>query len=94
MPVPQASTYASPEEALRKAVERVGSQAAMARLVGVAQPSVWRWLKRGQALPGRHVLAVEKATGISRHDLNPVFYPHEAGAEASSSPPVQLKPTR
>ena len=94
MPVPQASTYASPEEALRRAVECVGSQAALARLVGVAQPSVWRWLKQGQALPGRHVLVVEKATGISRHDLNPVFYPHEVGAEASSSPPVQLEPTR
>lgn len=92
MPVPQARTYASPEEALREAVVRVGSQAAMARLIGVAQPSVWRWLKQGHALPGRHVLAVEKATGISRHDLNPVFYPLEPVAPDSA--PANLEPAR
>ncbi len=92
MPVPQASNYASPEEALREAVDRVGSQAAMARLVGVAQPSVWRWLNQRHALPGRHVLAVEKATGISRHDLNPLFYPREPGA--SDSAPANLEPAR
>ena len=75
----------SPQDALRAAVEAVGSQAAMARLVGVRQPSVWRWLHKGQALPPEHVLAVEAATGVSKHDLRPDIYPR-TGETAPPAP--------
>lgn len=71
----------NPAEALRLAVKVTGSQAAMARLLGVAQPSVWRWL-HGQELPAEHVLAVETATGISRHELRPDIYPIEPATPA------------
>lgn len=67
----------SPQAALREAVSSVGSQGAMARLLGVAQPSVWKWLANGKPLPAEHVLAVEAATGVSRHDLRPDIYPRE-----------------
>jgi DNA-binding transcriptional regulator YdaS (Cro superfamily) len=70
-----AIAFASPADALRAAVERLGSQAAMGRLVGVKQPSVFRWLDQGKSLPAEHVLTVERATGISRHALRPDLYP-------------------
>lgn len=81
--------------ALRAAVGRVGSQSAMARLLGIAQPSVWRWLARELPLPAEHVLKVERETGISRHDLRPDLYPREAAAlPAPASPSDGLEPVR
>jgi DNA-binding transcriptional regulator YdaS (Cro superfamily) len=67
----------TPNEALKKAVLIVGSQAAMARLLGIKQPSVWAWLKGGKSVPAEHVLKVESATGVSRHDLRPDVYPRD-----------------
>ena len=67
----------SPEQALVDAVTAMGSQAALAKLCGVAQPSVHKWIRAGKALPAEHVLAVEAATGISRHELRPDIYPRE-----------------
>lgn len=69
--------------ALRSAVEKVGSQSAFARLIGVTQHAVWRWLNEGKHLPAEHVLAVETATGISRHDLRPDLYPREGVVDES-----------
>ncbi|ODU71375.1 MAG: hypothetical protein ABT11_04205 [Novosphingobium sp. SCN 66-18] len=76
----------SPESALRDAVARIGSQGAMARLCGVRQPSVWKWINRAKALPAEHVLKVEQATGVSRHDLRPDIYPRDDAAPSSSTP--------
>ena len=67
----------SPESALVLAIEKVGSQGAMARLLGISQPAVWKWVNGGKQLPPEFVLAVEAATGISRHDLRPDIYPIE-----------------
>lgn len=72
-------------EALRRAVALIGSQSATARLLGVTQATVSKWLSKGQLLPADHVIAVEKATSISRHDLNPVIYPRDA-APAGDAP--------
>lgn len=81
----QPSRPARPAEALRLASELVGSQAAMARLLGVSQPTVWLWLRKDKPLPAKHVLTVEAATGISRHDLRPDIYPVETSASAPST---------
>lgn len=62
-------------EALKLAVKEAGSQLAFANICGVKQPSVWAWLKNGKSLPAEHVLTVERATGVSRHDLRPDIYP-------------------
>jgi DNA-binding transcriptional regulator YdaS (Cro superfamily) len=62
-------------EALDLAVTRSGSQSAMAKICGVSQPAVWKWLSEGKQLPAKHVLDVEAATGVSRHDLRPDIYP-------------------
>jgi DNA-binding transcriptional regulator YdaS (Cro superfamily) len=68
----------SPLQALQQATKVVGGQAALGRLCGVVQPSVWGWLNRIGRLPAEHVLKVEAATGISRHDLRPDIYPRDA----------------
>lgn len=73
----ESATLLTPQQALRAAIKIVGSQAAMGRLLGVSQAAVWLWLKENKALPAEHVLAVEAATGISRHDLRPDIYPRE-----------------
>ncbi|HEY7609335.1 MAG TPA: molecular chaperone TorD family protein [Alphaproteobacteria bacterium] len=59
------------------AVEIVGGQAKLARLLGVTQPNVWHWLHKSERVPGEYVLKIEAATGgkVSRHDLRPDLYP-------------------
>ena len=90
---------ATPFEALSDAVTRSGSQSAFARLCGVSQTAVWKWLQSGKRLPAEHVLTVERATGVSKHLLRPDIYPTstasvfaavagETNAVASNAAPV------
>jgi DNA-binding transcriptional regulator YdaS (Cro superfamily) len=69
----------APYEALMLAVEMAGSQSELARICDVGQPTVWKWLQSSKRLPAEHVLAVEAATGISRHLLRPDIYPADLG---------------
>lgn len=71
---------ATPFEALSDAVARSGSQSAFARLCGVSQTAVWKWLQSGKRLPAEHVLTVERATGVSKHLLRPDIYPKSTAA--------------
>ena len=66
----------SPFEALKMANDRAGSQSELARICGVSQPAVWKWLQGGR-VPAEYVLRIEAATGVSRHDLRPDIYPRE-----------------
>ena len=63
--------------ALAAAVDIVGGQAKLARILGVTQPNVWHWLHKSERVPGEYVLKIEAATGgkVSRHDLRPDLYP-------------------
>ncbi|WP_370171254.1 transcriptional regulator [Sphingobium abikonense] len=65
----------TPFEALQLAVTHLGSQGKLARLCSVSSTAVWKWLQSGKRLPAEHVLAVEAATGVSRHMLRPDIYP-------------------
>lgn len=81
----------SPESALILAIEKIGSQGAMARLLGISQPAVWKWVNGGKQLPAEFVLAVEAAAGISRHALRPDIYPIEtprASEQSSGAAPA------
>lgn len=65
---------------LEIAIHRAGSQTALARLIGAKQQNVWDWVNKNnnKASPS-YVLAIEDATGVSRHDLRPdIFGPHPA----------------
>lgn len=67
-------------EALKRAVEVVGSQAKLGEMIGVPQQKISYWLtvaKNGTA--AEFVLAIEGATGgtVTRHELRPDLYPKE-----------------
>ena len=74
----------TPFEALKHAVVLAGGQSSLARLCGVSQTAVWKWLQSGKRLPAEYVLAVEAALGISRHLLRPDIYPLDTSAAALS----------
>lgn len=66
---------------LQRAVTLAGSQTELARRIGVQQAHVWNWLNRSKGkVPGEHVIPIEKATGVSRHELRPDLYPTEEQA--------------
>jgi DNA-binding transcriptional regulator YdaS (Cro superfamily) len=67
----------TPLEALKRAVIATGGQSKFARLCGVSQPAVWKWMQSAKRLPAEHVLLVEAETGVSRHALRPDIYPRE-----------------
>ena len=58
--------------ALEKTISILGSQAALARAVGVSQVAVSGWVSRG-SVPVLRCVAVEAATGgrVTRKDLRP-----------------------
>ncbi|MBL8807517.1 MAG: molecular chaperone TorD family protein [Rhodospirillales bacterium] len=71
-------------EALSKAVELVGGQTQLARLLGVKQSHVWHWLNRAERLPAEFVLPIENATGgqVNRHMLRPDLFPDSSAPHA------------
>lgn len=76
--------------ALDKAVTAAGSQLALACLLGIKAPSVSGWYDR-KRVPAERCIAIEKATGVSRHELRPdVFGP---GAASDSQEQPQPQPT-
>lgn len=56
---------------LRQAIDAAGGIGALARGLGIRQPSVSSWAK----VPADRVLAVESLTGIRREALRPDLYP-------------------
>lgn len=69
----------SPLDALRQLETAAGSQSALARALGVTQPTVWHWLNLSHRIPAEHVLRAERLYGVSRHELRPDIYPIESG---------------
>lgn len=62
-------------EALMKALEKAGGQEQLAKICGVTQPAISKWVNSLKEVPIQYVLQVEAATGISKHDLQPTYYP-------------------
>lgn len=70
-------------DGLRKAIQVAGSQTELAKRIGKKQAHVWNWLHRDKKVPAESVLAIERETGVSRHDLRPdIFGPSPASAAA------------
>lgn len=65
----------SMEQALNDAVAAAGGQAALARAVGVSQPSVWHWVNKSRRVAAEFTLKVEAATDVPRQRLRPDLYP-------------------
>ena len=73
------TTTAVAIEALKRACDRAGGQSALGRAIGRAQQTINNWLN-GKGAAANSVLEIEKATGVSRHDLRPDIYPRERRA--------------
>lgn len=70
--------------ALDRAVQSAGSQQALAQLLGIKPPSVSGWYDRCR-VPAERCIAIELATGVSRHQLRPdVFGPDPAEAQTDA----------
>ena len=62
------------EHGLQQAIEAAGGIAALARKLGIAQPSVSNWTR----VPAERVISVESLTGVARDVLRPDLYAGEA----------------
>ncbi len=61
--------------ALQRAIDAAGSQAALSERIGASQQLISYWLKKAtRGVPAEYVLVIEGATGVSRHDLRPDIY--------------------
>jgi DNA-binding transcriptional regulator YdaS (Cro superfamily) len=58
---------------VQQAADRVGGMSALARMLGIKHTAFYRWWR----VPASRVLPIEKATGISRHELRPDLYPRD-----------------
>lgn len=62
----------------RAYIKKVGLRK-LAAILGVRYQSIQDWLAADR-IPAERVLAVEAATGISRHELRPDIYPKQRAA--------------
>lgn len=65
-------------DGLRRAIELLGSQTALAEKLGKKQGHVWAWLnKHGGRVPAELVIPIEAATNgqVTREELRPDLYP-------------------
>lgn len=53
-----------------QAIQQAGGVSRLASILGVTPQAVSNWRSR-ESVPAEQVLAIETATGISRHDLRP-----------------------
>jgi TorA maturation chaperone TorD len=60
---------------LDEAIRAAGGVGALARKIGISQPSVSNWAR----IPAERVLSVEATTGVSRGTLRPDLYEEHAG---------------
>lgn len=70
---------------IQRAIESVGSQADLARLLEVLPQHITNWKKRG--VPAERCIAIETATdgAVTRHDLRPdVFGPPPSKRKAAA----------
>jgi len=55
---------------IRFACAKAGGMAALARKLDISRQAILQW----DRVPAERVLEVEKATGVSRHDLRPDIF--------------------
>ena len=63
-----------PAAVFAEGVQIIGSGSATARLLGVTQPTIWRWLQAKKPCPAEHVAIFAEATGIPKSRIRPDLY--------------------
>ncbi|MGL5117563.1 MAG: helix-turn-helix domain-containing protein [Beijerinckiaceae bacterium] len=60
------------KDALRRAADLLGGQAALAELLGCKdRRNVWPWFNTDRKFPAEHCPLVERATGVTCEELRP-----------------------
>lgn len=67
-------------EPIMRAVSEAGSQQRLAEAIGVTQGFISQMLSGAKRVPASLCLPIERATGVSRHELRPDIYPIEETA--------------
>lgn len=71
----------TPQNALEEALRRAGSQSALARILGIKQPSVHKALRAKRQVSAEEAVVLERELGIPRHESRPdLFQPDPAPA--------------
>ncbi|WP_322067974.1 transcriptional regulator [Burkholderia cenocepacia] len=72
--------------ALEAAIQKAGSQSALARLIGKKQPHIHKWLHSPNPMRPENCVLVGNAVGIPYRDFRPtdwhLIWPHPAEAAA------------
>ncbi|MEM6493331.1 MAG: YdaS family helix-turn-helix protein [Pseudomonadota bacterium] len=76
----------TPQTPLERACQEAGSQSALGRLIGKHQTTVSERVRKKGPVWAEDVLKIEKATGISRHDLRPDLYPRDEAQQDARRP--------
>lgn len=58
------------EEALKNAVKVAGGPVAVSKVIGITSQAVSLW----RVCPPNHVMALERLSGVSRHELRPDIF--------------------
>ncbi len=61
---------------IERAIEASGGAAKLAQSLKLGRTAVVMWKANGR-IPAEHIIAVERESGISRHELRPDIYPIE-----------------
>ncbi|WP_271464425.1 transcriptional regulator [Acidovorax sp. NCPPB 4044] len=84
--------------ALDTAISRMGGVGKLAKAIGVSQPLISNWRKRGTTPKAEDCSAIERATGglVTRRDLRPddwhLIWPELAAQTSGTSGPVTEAP--
>ncbi|MFL1548794.1 transcriptional regulator [Pseudomonas sp. D47] len=72
-----------------RAVAVAGSQSSLSRILCCTPQNVQRMCSTGH-VPTKHVLKIEAATGVSRHELRPDIYPDHSPTLSANVRPTSL----
>jgi len=67
-------TTTSEKAAIKSAINVAGSADRLAVVLGITRQAIYQWPR----VPAERVLDIERATGVSRHELRPDLYPEDA----------------
>jgi DNA-binding transcriptional regulator YdaS (Cro superfamily) len=63
---------------IQAAIKKAGGIQQLAKLIGISYQAVHKWTKPKVMVPAERVLQIERATGVSRHQLRSDLYPRES----------------
>lgn len=72
-------------DAISRAIESAGGQAALARHLGIHPSLVSQWATGRRRVDPKHCRAIEDLTSVSRHDLRPDIFGAPDGSLESAA---------